>query len=101
MVRCLFGGAKSAPVPLPGDRVVPMNSLDDNALVHNTTLVVSFVFDALLDPEKLRDSLESLIKRDGWQKLGARIRYNVRDMHTSFETLPFFFNFLFLVNIGG
>ncbi|KAI6511026.1 hypothetical protein MCOR13_000712 [Pyricularia oryzae] len=76
MVRCLFGGAKSAPVPLPGDRVVPMNSLDDNALVHNTTLVVSFVFDALLDPEKLRDSLESLIKRDGWQKLGARIRYN-------------------------
>ncbi|TLS29647.1 hypothetical protein PpBr36_00606 [Pyricularia pennisetigena] len=76
MLRWLRGSAKSAPVPLPGDRVVPMNSLDDNALVHNTTLVVSFVYDAVLDPERLRGSLEDLIKRDGWQKLGARIRYN-------------------------
>ncbi|PKK50836.1 hypothetical protein CI102_4473 [Trichoderma harzianum] len=37
---------------------------------------VSLVFDDVLDPEKLRESLEGLVKREGWQRLGGRLRKN-------------------------
>lgn len=36
-----------------------------------------FVFDDVLDAEKLRDSLEKLARHDGWNKLGARLRKDV------------------------
>lgn len=36
-----------------------------------------FRFDGVLDAEKLKDSLEKLLDRHGWCKLGARIRLNV------------------------
>ncbi|UKZ75596.1 hypothetical protein TrVFT333_003284 [Trichoderma virens FT-333] len=41
-------------------------------------MAVSLVFDDVLDPEKLRGSLEGLVKREGWQRLGGRLRKNVR-----------------------
>ncbi|RYP29907.1 hypothetical protein DL767_006506 [Monosporascus sp. MG133] len=33
-------------------------------------------FDDVIDPEKLRSSLEKLLSRDDWRKLGARLRLN-------------------------
>jgi hypothetical protein len=71
-------GRKPAMEPIPGDRVQPLHFFEDSLLVQGNNMAVSLVFDAVLDPEKLRESLEGLVKRDGWQRLGGRLRKNVR-----------------------
>lgn len=35
------------------------------------------VFDEVLDPEVLREALENVVKRPGWERLGGRLRKNV------------------------
>ncbi len=72
----MFGTAP--PARLPTDAVIPLHFFDDTPLWRAFILYSMFVFDDVLDPQMLRDSLEILIRRDGWQKLGARLRRNVR-----------------------
>ncbi|KAI3109221.1 hypothetical protein CBS147333_5851 [Penicillium roqueforti] len=62
--------------PIPGDRVVPLHFFEDSWLVQGNNMAVSLVFYAVLDPEILRESLEGLVKREGWQRLGGRLRKN-------------------------
>ncbi|OQD72187.1 hypothetical protein PENPOL_c001G01375 [Penicillium polonicum] len=62
--------------PIPGDRVVPLHFFEDSLLVQGNNMAVSLVFDAVLDPERLRESLEGLVKQEGWQRLGGRLRKN-------------------------
>ncbi|KAF7516713.1 hypothetical protein PCG10_001980 [Penicillium crustosum] len=62
--------------PIPGDRVVPLHLFEDSLLVQGNNMAVSLVFDAVLDPERLRESLEGLVKQEGWQRLGGRLRKN-------------------------
>ncbi|KAI1268121.1 hypothetical protein F5Y18DRAFT_279061 [Xylariaceae sp. FL1019] len=76
-----MGNLLSKPKPqalpaVPTDTVVPMHNMDDN--VFNRAMVVMFMmrFDDVLDPELLQGSLEKLLSRDDWRKLGARIRLN-------------------------
>lgn len=71
-------GKSSAPARVPSDTVVPFRFFDDTPLWRAFILYSTFVFDDVLDPSKLRDSLEALAKRDGWRKLGARLRRSVR-----------------------
>lgn len=73
--------------PIPGDRVVPLHFFEDSWLVQGNNMAVSLVFDAVLDPEILRESLEGLVKREGWQRLGGRLRKNVRMGHLQRENL--------------
>lgn len=62
----------------PGaDLVLPLHYFDNSAMFTNLTMYVNLVFDDVLDPEKLRSSLEELIARDTWRKLGARVRKGV------------------------
>lgn len=63
--------------PVPGDKVLPLHFFENNQLVQGNNMAVSLVFDKVLDPEMLRQSLEGLVKRDGWQRLGGRLRKNV------------------------
>lgn len=63
--------------PVPGDQVLPLHFFENNLLVQGNNMAVSLVFDEVLDPEILRESLEGLVKRDGWQRLGGRLRKNV------------------------
>lgn len=35
------------------------------------------VFDEVLDPEVLREALENVVRRPGWERLGGRLRKNV------------------------
>lgn len=37
----------------------------------------TFRFNAAMEAQKLRDSLQRLFEMEGWKKLGARIRMNV------------------------
>ncbi|XXG99036.1 hypothetical protein Hte_005370 [Hypoxylon texense] len=58
------------------DRVLPLHFFENSLLVHGNNMAVSLVFDEVLDPEKLRQSLEGFVKREGWQRLGGRLRKN-------------------------
>ncbi|AEO59460.1 hypothetical protein MYCTH_2307806 [Thermothelomyces thermophilus ATCC 42464] len=69
-------GRKPAACWDPTDKVVPLHFFENSLLVQGNNMAVSLVFDDVLDPEKLRQSLERLIKRDGWQRLGGRLRKN-------------------------
>ncbi|KAI1080955.1 hypothetical protein F5B20DRAFT_579777 [Whalleya microplaca] len=62
--------------PVPTDRVLPLHFFENSLLVQGNNMAVSLVFDEVLDPEKLRQSLERLVKREGWQRLGGRLRKN-------------------------
>jgi hypothetical protein len=35
------------------------------------------VFDEVLDPEALREALENVFRRPGWERLGGRLKTNV------------------------
>lgn len=69
-IQMLFGRQPTVE-PIPGDRVVPLHFFEDSLLVQGNNMAVSLVFDAVLDPKILRDSLEGLVKREGWQRLGG------------------------------
>lgn len=61
----------------PGDRILPLHFFENSLLVQGNNMAVSLVFEAVLDPSILRSSLEGLVKREGWQRLGGRLRKNV------------------------
>lgn len=60
------------------DSVMSLPFFDDTPLWRAFILYSMFVFDDVLNPDKLRSSPEGLIHRPGWRKLGARLRQNVR-----------------------
>ncbi|KAM7197838.1 hypothetical protein V8F33_005330 [Rhypophila sp. PSN 637] len=60
----------------PTDRVVPLHFFENSLLVQGNNMAVPLVFDEVLDPQKIRDALEGLVKRDGWQRLGGRLKKN-------------------------
>ncbi|KAL4952948.1 hypothetical protein BDW69DRAFT_184956 [Aspergillus filifer] len=70
-------GRKPAPKAFPGDRILPLHFFENSLLVQGNNMAVSLVFNAVLDPNKLRDSLEGLVNREGWQRLGGRLRRNI------------------------
>ncbi|TFB01512.1 hypothetical protein CCMA1212_006195 [Trichoderma ghanense] len=71
-------GRQVTPTTVPTDIVVPFRFFDDTPLWKTVILYSMFVFDDVLSPERLRDSLEKLAQRDGWTRLGARLRKNAQ-----------------------
>lgn len=65
-------------VKMSKQNVFPLRYFDDTPLWRAFVLYYMFVFDSVLDPEKLKSSLELLASRQGWMKFGARIRKNVK-----------------------
>ncbi|KAI0103414.1 hypothetical protein F4814DRAFT_96633 [Daldinia grandis] len=66
--------AIKSPLTISSDTVVPLHRFDDTPI--NRKVIVEFTmrFDDVLDPDKLRLSLEKLLSRRDWRKLGARLR---------------------------
>lgn len=71
-------GRKPTMAQAPSDRVMPLHFFEKSPLLQYCNVAMSLVFDDVLDPEKLRQSLEGLVQRDGWQRLGGRLRKDVR-----------------------
>lgn len=65
------------PPTVPTDRILPLNAADDTAVLRSVVVVLSYRFDDVLDPERLKSSYEKLLDRPGWRKIGARLRLNV------------------------
>ncbi|ORY69093.1 uncharacterized protein BCR38DRAFT_482563 [Pseudomassariella vexata] len=75
-MRNPFRNKPVAPVTVSSDTVIPVASLDDNAVYQTVVVNPLFRFDDVLDAVKLRRSLEKLLDRQDWRKLGARLRRN-------------------------
>lgn len=68
---------REAPALVPTDVVAPLRYWDDTVVVKSLVVFSMSRFDVALDAKKLYSSLERLISRKGWRKLGARLRKNV------------------------
>jgi hypothetical protein len=77
----MFGiGGQQVPTPpptVPTDKILPLNAADDTTVLRSVVVVLSYRFDDVLDPGKLKSSYEKLLDRPGWRKIGARLRLNV------------------------
>ena len=59
------------------DDVYPVHYYDDDAMLRSIMVLWSFVYNDVLDAEKLHSSLARLLEKEGWRKLGGRLRLNV------------------------
>lgn len=59
------------------DVVLPLHYFDNSAMFTNITMYAIMIFDEVLEADKLATSLEQLVQRETWQKLGARVRKGV------------------------
>lgn len=66
------------PARIPTDTVIPVRFFDDTIIFRTFTVYNMFVYDDVLDVEKLHSSMTRLVSRPGWNKLGARLRRNAR-----------------------
>lgn len=73
---------RTAPQRVPTDQVVPVGFFDDTIIFRTFVLYTLFVFDDVLDVQKLHSSLERVVARPGWNKLGARLRRNVSSFNS-------------------
>ena len=64
-----------------GDKVLPLRFMDSNDIFQKLALDLTLRFDDVLDPEKLRLSLERLIEIGNWHQIGARYKKNVSTKH--------------------
>jgi hypothetical protein len=76
----------AAPATVPTDTIIPVHAWDDTALCRAAVLYDLMRFDDVLDAGRLRTSLEKLLLREGWRKLGARVRLNVSPSLITFRT---------------
>ncbi|KAH6962656.1 hypothetical protein BKA56DRAFT_498440 [Ilyonectria sp. MPI-CAGE-AT-0026] len=73
-----FFRGPAAPARVPTDRVIPLHFWDESPLYRRIALYNLKVFDDVLDPEKLRGSLETLVSQNTWRKLGGRLRKDAK-----------------------
>lgn len=65
------------PARVATDTIVRLGREDDRAILRGMATNFMMRFDVALDAQKLRLSLERLLNRHDWRKLGARLRLNV------------------------
>jgi hypothetical protein len=76
-------GRSAQPARVPTDTVTPVRFFDDTIIFRTFTLYNLFVYDDVLDVDKLHSSMTRLVSRPGWNKLGARLRKNVTPILSS------------------
>lgn len=55
-------------------KTIPLNYYDDNILMQTVVFRFMLAFDTALDPEKLHSAFCTLAEKEGWEKIGARLR---------------------------
>jgi hypothetical protein len=68
------------------DVVIPFNYLDNLKAWRIGISVNTFRFNSRLDSDKLKAALERLCEKEGWKKLGARVK-KTSDVCTVLNTL--------------
>ena len=71
----MFSRSASLPGLDPTDDVIPLAINDDNLLLRQSSFLVCFYFEEVLDPQKLCDALEAVLSSSReWSYLGGRLR---------------------------
>lgn len=73
----MFKSKPIAPSTVPTGKVYPVHYWDDTTTFRSVVLYNLFRVDDALDVQKVEGALVKLVNRDGWRKLGARLRLNV------------------------
>ncbi|KAM0530012.1 hypothetical protein ACHAPS_000651 [Verticillium nonalfalfae] len=68
--------ARTPPPIVDTDTVYPLHRQDDQAYYRQLNIVWLLRFEDVLDVDKLRQALAKLLERDGWRKIGGRLRIN-------------------------
>ncbi|TLS26740.1 hypothetical protein PpBr36_04172 [Pyricularia pennisetigena] len=58
------------------EQIIPLHVHDAMPMYTNMVLTVMLKYDRVLDPGILRDAMTELIDREGWRKLGSRLKRN-------------------------
>ncbi|PYH97902.1 hypothetical protein BO71DRAFT_285849, partial [Aspergillus ellipticus CBS 707.79] len=69
------------PKPVATDRIIPVHSWDDTPSYQNAVLYKMMRINDALDADKLHQALTKLLSREGWCKLGARLRISSKGKH--------------------
>jgi hypothetical protein len=69
-----FGARREQPATVLTDEVIPINGL---LRYMNGSIELAFKFDDVLEPDKLRQSLERLMQIGNWKQVGGRLRRRV------------------------
>lgn len=72
-----FFGTTKPPPTIASDKIVPLNYFDDSPVWRSWILYSLCVFDEVLDVDRLHSTLTEVVKSNGWEKLGARLRKDV------------------------
>jgi hypothetical protein len=75
---------RQPPAKIASDEVYPVYPWDDNKTLRSIIVTWTMVFDDVLDAEVLKRGLEGVIAREGWMKVGGRIRKGVSLTVSSF-----------------
>lgn len=67
----------SPPAAVANDEVVPFRFWDGSGMMDKIVMEFTYRFDDVLDPAKLKSSLERLLEIGEWKGLGARFRKTV------------------------
>ncbi|PNP54754.1 hypothetical protein THARTR1_04959 [Trichoderma harzianum] len=67
----------SQPERVSTDVVIPLHAIDDDEVFRSAVLDMTYLFNDVLDANKLHDSLWKLMTTSNWTKLGARLRNNI------------------------
>ncbi|KAK7993690.1 hypothetical protein PG989_007071 [Apiospora arundinis] len=62
---------------MASEQIIPVHEFDSMAVYPNIMLSLMLKYDKILDPIILRDSMIELVNREGWCKLGSRLKRNV------------------------
>ncbi|KAK8078872.1 hypothetical protein PG994_002679 [Apiospora phragmitis] len=77
---------------MESERVIPLHDFDTMPVYPNMVLSLMLKYDKVLDPLVLRDSLIELVSREGWCKLGSRLKRNVPTPAITFSHVPYDMN---------
>lgn len=69
--------AREQPARVPTDEVYPVHYCDDTPQNRKINMTWMLRFEDVLDVDVLSESLTRLLSRDGWKKLGGRVRFAV------------------------
>lgn len=72
-----FRGQTSLITKMACEQIIPVHEFDSMAVYPNIVLSLMLKYDKILDPIILRGSMIELVNREGWCKLGSRLKRNV------------------------
>jgi hypothetical protein len=62
------------------DEIWRTSWIDESKFIRSVNVCCALRFNDVLDAGKLHDALVRLVEKDGWRKLGGRVRLNVRSL---------------------